>query len=200
MWAGIFSIPSTAVWYLDRFPSIHALLPTWGGNAGLTAGFALFVTMMVANAVAHSKAERLLANATLQTITAGQPSSWSRLSEAQIDALAQTLTGLNPLRVLKMLILPRTLPDCEDLARDILTAALKAGWTGSESREGTYAGLAGNGCAVVPASEEGLKVAYSVATRLTLLLQFPVDSTTTLERRGSLGEDLQLRIGRRHPV
>jgi hypothetical protein len=123
---------------------------------------------------------------------------WSGLTEEQTSELSATLNALGGL---KMLVLPRTLPDCEDLADDIVAAALRAGWLGSEARRATYGSLGvADGVFVEPTSDEGAKVIGEVTSRLTLLLNAPARPVMIRENPSRLGEDLLIKIGRKPGV
>ena len=59
-----------------------------------------------------------------QLSRAGESPRWLRLTEEQIDKLSAIMKTLGEL---KMLVLPRGIPDCEDLADELVAVASRAG-------------------------------------------------------------------------
>lgn len=120
---------------------------------------------------------------------------WLGLTEAQTDELCTKLKGLGSL---KLLVLPRPLPDCEDLADHIVDAALQAGWFGSEAWRATRVSLGvEDGLFVQPTSDEGEKAVGQVRVGLARLLHAPVETVVSRENRSNLGEDVLIKIGRK---
>ncbi len=209
MWSGILAIPPGLAWYATHFQSVLNYFPThtrsWlpQGLLGLCVLF--FVMAMIAHACASARSDHQLRELDRALGRASRTNEWTRLNEDQIEALAVELRALG---TAKLCILPRVAADCEDLGDDIANAAIRAGWIDSQSIHGSYGGLAAEGVSVEPASGRGFEIRNKIATHLTLILRYPVNSTDnhpaqwdfvaeTWQSRTKLGEDVVLKLGRK---